>query len=268
MTSMAYQIPVWWGRFNFELAQCRTWNMAGLELGVTRGAQEWRFQSLRSPDQHEDQHSWQLKENTTLPENTPVSRYFFKKTGDALYVLPRLADRSVVIKPVNPLFIPAGEEVTLYVSTPVWTACYAENFQAPLIDVPVVRPSDTWFGPNTVRGDICYATRVLGRTDLSQLPPRPFRAVTPMIIRNHGNDTMPVDRINMPVPLLSVHAAENGRLWTPPLHVLREGGGKPPRIRIENAMSKEAGDVELLTPPRLGSDEHTLIRIFDNLFEQ
>lgn len=267
MTSMVYQAPVWWGRFYFELQQSRSWHLAGLDLAVTRGSQEWQFQTRRSPEQHEDNHQWQMEAGNALPEGTPQTRYFFNQTGDAVYVLPRLADRSVVIKPVNPVFIPAGEQVTLYVSTPVWVGCYAEHFEAPLQDMPVVRPTDTWFGPNTVRGEVCYATRVFGRTDLSQLPPRPFRAVTPVTVRNHGHDTMPVERINMPMPFLAVYAAENGRLWTPPLHVLREPGGNPPRIRIEPTISPEAGTVELLTPARLGASEHALIRIFDNLFD-
>lgn len=264
---MAYQVPVWWGRLDFALGQTRAWHMAGFDLAITRGAQEWRFQTRRNPGQHEDQHQWRTLPDAALPEDTPVTRHFFKKTGDALYMLPRLADRSVVIKPVNPVFIPAGEEVTLYVSTPVWVACYAEHFDAPLLDLPVVRPTDTWFGPNTVKGEVCYATRVFGRTDLSQLPPRPFRAVTPIILRNHGADTMPVERINMPVPLLPVYASENGRLWTPPLHVQREAGSRTPRIRLESAMSAEAGTVELLTPARISGGEHALIRLFDNFFD-
>ncbi len=32
--------------------------------------------------------------------------------------MPRLADRSVVIKPVDPIYIPAGQRGTLYISTP------------------------------------------------------------------------------------------------------------------------------------------------------
>jgi hypothetical protein len=265
MTDTAKDPTAWWGRFSFALNQSRTWHLAGLELAATRASREWRFQTHRLPDQHEDVHHWQMQ-NGSLPEETPVSRYFFTTTGDTLYMLPRLADRSVVIKPVNPLFIPAGQEATLFVSTPVWVACYAEQFETPLLDMPVVRPSDTWFGRNTVQGEVCYTTRVLGRTDLNQLPPRAFRVVTPVTVVNSGTTMLPVERINMPTPYLPVYAAENGRLWTPSLHVLKEPGASPPRIRIETTLSPLAGPVELLTPPRLAGSDHTLIRIFDNFF--
>jgi hypothetical protein len=265
MTDMAKALTTWWGRFDFALNQSRSWHLAGLDLAATRGSREWRFQTRRQPDQHEDVHHWELLDGG-LPEDAPVSRYFFKNTGETIYMLPRLADRSVVIKPVNPVFIPAGEEATLFISTPVWVACYAEHFETPLLDIPVVRPSDTWFGRNTVSGEVCYATRVLGRTDLSQLPPRPFRVVTPVTVVNSGSAMLPVERINMPTPYLPVYASESGRLWTPSLHVLQEPGASPPRIRIETGISPLAGPVEMLTPPRLSGSEHALIRIFDNFF--
>jgi len=265
MTAMAYTTPVWWGRSDFEPEQNRGWHMAGLDLWATRSAREWRFQTLRQSGQHEDQQNWSVLDSE-MPVDGNVARYFFKQTTSALYLMPRLADRSVVVKPVHPIFIASGQEITLYVGTPVWVACYAEGRETPLLDIPVFRPTDTWFGRSTIQGQVCYATRVLGRTDLTQFPPRPFRAVTPITVCNNGSATLPVERINIPVPYLPVYAAENGRLWTPSLHVLKEPGIAPPRIRIEASINALAGSVELLTPARVSGSDHTLFRIFDNFF--
>lgn len=262
---MAYTTPVWWGQTDFGLDQSLGWNLAGLELLVTRAAREWRFQTWRPAEQQEDQQSWSsLTDN--LPEDAPVARYFFQETTPTLHLLPRLADRSVVVKPVNPIFIASGQEITLYVSTPVWVSCYAEGRDSPLIDLAIIRPTDTWFGRSTIHGEVCYATRVLGRTNLDHFPVRPFRAITPINVCNSGSSLLPIERINIPVPYLPVYAAESGRLWTPPLHVLKEPGLQPPRIRIETAISAVAGRVELLTPPRTGGGDHALFRIFDNFF--
>ena len=92
--------------------------------------------------------------------------------------MPRLANRSVVIKPVDPIYIPAGQRGTLYISTPLWIAGFVEGQREPIFDLPVILPKDTWFGPNHRSGEICYATAVDGRTELEQLRPRAFRAVT------------------------------------------------------------------------------------------
>jgi hypothetical protein len=267
MSEMGYRQPVWWGGHSFEPGQGRHWHLAGMDLSIIRQAREWQFQIHRTPGQGEDNHAWH--HDHTLPE-TPIGelrRYVFRQTSSALKLLPRLADRSIVIRPVMPLFVPPGQNITLYVSTPVWLSCHVEGQDAPLLDIPVVRPADTWFGPNTVHGELCYATQVSGRLELDQLVPRPFRAVTPVQIGNQGNQLMPVERINLPVPFLPVYAAESGRLWTPTLHVTTEERHKVPRIRIDNTISTEAGHVTLLSPARRGSDEHALIRVLDNLFD-
>lgn len=267
MSELVYRQPVWWGPQTFEPGQGRHWNMAGMDLTVIRQVREWQFQVHRTGLQDEDNHAWRRDEQ--LPE-VPVGelrRFVFRTTGDTLTLLPRLADRSVVIRPVMPLFVPPGQEVTFYVSTPIWIACHVKDQADPLLDIPVVRPTDTWFGRDTVRGEICYTTRVNGRLELGQLPPRPFRAVTPVQISNMSNALMPVDRINLPVPFLPVYGAESGRLWTPTLHVIAEERQKAPRIRIDSGISTEAGHVTLLSPARRGADEHALIRVFDNLFD-
>jgi hypothetical protein len=41
----------------------------------------------------------------------------FHKTNSSFHLMPRLSDRSVVIKPVDPIYIPAGQRGTL--SAPV-----------------------------------------------------------------------------------------------------------------------------------------------------
>lgn len=267
MSELVYRQPVWWGTQSFEPGQGRHWHLAGMDLSIIRQVREWQFQVHRSPAQSEDNHDWHMDNHLPEESQGELRRYVFRITEGRLRLLPRLADRSVVIRPVMPLFVPAGQEITFYVSTPVWIACHVDNQALPLLDIPVVRPTDTWFGPNTVRGEICYTTQVTGRLELGQLTPRPFRAVTPVRISNLGSDLMPVERINLPVPFLPVYATESGRLWTPTLHVTTEERQKAPRIRIDSAISTEAGQVSLLSPARRGSDEHALIRVFDNLFD-
>lgn len=267
MQEMDYRQPVWWGNQLFEPGQGHHWHMAGMDLSIIRQVHEWQFQIHRTATQGEDNHSWHRDERLPELPMGELRRYVFRQTSGKITLLPRLADRSIVIRPVMPLFVPPGQDVTFYVSTPVWLSCYVDGQATPLIDIPVVRPADTWFGSNTVKGEICYATEVTGRLDLSQLTLRPFRAVTPVQINNRGNELMPVERINLPVPFLPVYAAESGRLWTPTLHVTTEERHKVPRIRIDNTISTEAGHVTLLSPARRGSDEHALIRVFDNLFD-
>ncbi|MDF2447025.1 MAG: hypothetical protein K0S46_2261 [Moraxellaceae bacterium] len=267
MATLQYRQPVWWGGFEFAAGTGRTWNLAGLLLAITRQPQEWHFRLLRTPEQSEDNHEWCLQPGEADTATAELCRFVFRQTTPWLQLLPRLADRSVVVRPLTPLFVPAGQATTFYVTTPIWLAAYAEGVAEPLLDVPVVIPRDTWFGPSPSRGEVCYATQVTGRTELAQLLPRPFRAVTPVQVANHGSTALPIERINIPTPFLPVYGAESGRLWTPALSITRHAGAAQPHIHIETGISTEAGHVTRLTPARRGAEEHGLIRVFDNFFD-
>ncbi len=260
--------PVWWGEMELESGQSRRWSLAGLDLAISRQPQEWHVRTQRNPLQREDEHKWALRESGEL-EETPLSfcRYVFRQTRSRLSLMPQLADRSVVVRPLSPLFVPAGQETIFYVSTPVWITGRVEGSTEPIVDIPVFVPRETWFGPSQVKGMLCYATKVTGRTDLSHIPARPFRAVTAVKVRNQGNDNMPIERINIPAPYLAVHAAESGSLWTPTLSITRPSHGRQLDIRIESSVLPQAGTVTRLSPARRGSDEHALIRVFDNFFD-
>jgi len=268
MSEMQYRMPVWWGRFDFPYGNGRQWDMAGLKLGIARQPREWHCWVQRTQEQSEDNHLWQQYEGNALAETqSDFSRFVFRQTSEHLELLPRLADRSVVVRPLSPVFLPANQETTFYVSTPVWVAGYAEGVVVPVFDMPVVIPRDSWFGPSPVRGQLSYATKVTGRTDLSQVSPRPFRAVTPIHVHNRSNDTMPIDRISIPTPFLPVYAAESGHLWTPALTVTRDAHSKQLHIHIDSGITTQAGHVQLLTAARRGVEEHALIRVFDNFFD-
>jgi len=257
----------WWGDFRFEAGGSRCWHLAGLDLRVSRNEREWQVETLRSAMQHEDEQEWSLDEPSLLPlEAASPGRHLFDRTGPLLRLLPALADRSVVIKPVNPLYIPGGQSAVIFVSTPLWVQLRVEHATTPLADIPVIRPSDTWFGSTPVQGRLCYGTKVFGRTELALLPLRPFRAVTPVTIRNDAADTMPVERICMPVPLLDLYSAGDGRLWTPGLLVDRQAGARTPRVRIDARLHESAGVVRLINRAR-EQDSDTLTRMFDHLLD-
>ncbi|PTQ88277.1 hypothetical protein [Agitococcus lubricus] len=256
---------IWWGTYSFTTEQVRYWQLAGFELQVRRTAQEWHIESHRQSHQHEDEQSWHLQAQANiLPSQAQLQRFLFNQTESELKLSPRMADRSVVVKPISPLLIPANQATTLFVSTPVWLVLSTANQQ--LLDIPVVRPTDTWFGASPIRGEICYATKVFGRIDLNQLPIRAFRAVTPVHIMNHSSQTMPIERINIPAPLLPIYSALDGRLWTPTLAVEQSNSTRTAKVRIDPRLHNHAGIVKLLNPARQENIEN-LSSLFEHFFE-
>ncbi|AYA02787.1 hypothetical protein BEN74_07975 [Acinetobacter sp. WCHAc010034] len=257
----------WWGEHHFELNRPKSWQFGSLLFRLTRGLQEWRLEYHRPAVQYDYEQQWhQINDpEFAFPQPVKVERYMFKNTHESIQLMPRLADRSVVIKPVDPIYIPAGQRGTLYISTPLWIAGFADGQREPLFELPVILPKDTWFGPNMCVGEICYATAVDGRTELHQLKTRAFRAVTPIEFHNISHQQLRFDRMNVPIPALPLFYSEStGRLWTSQIKVLHEASDRPPRIRIENRTPPLAGEVTYVHPPR--EPAGALFNMFDSFF--
>ncbi|MFB2537936.1 MULTISPECIES: hypothetical protein [unclassified Acinetobacter] len=255
----------WWGQKQFLLNQSYAWHFGSLYCRIIRNSKEWRIEYHRPKFQHESQQDWQnLPQDMAFPEPVQFERYMFKTTQENLMLMPRLADRSVVIKPVQPIYIPESQQATLFISTPLWICGLVEQQRDALFDIPIIRPKDTWFG-NPTMGQLCYATLVNGSVDLDLLPPRAFRAVTAIHFYNGSNQQMRLERINVPVPSLPLFYSESTqRLWTSEIKVYQGAIDKPPRIRIESRTPPMAGEVSFVQPARNDSAGF-IYNMFDSL---
>lgn len=72
-------------------------------LRLTRGIKEWRIEYYRPTLQDDNEQDWHIitDSNFGFPHSVQVERYMFRKTNPKFLLMPRLADRSVVIKPVD-----------------------------------------------------------------------------------------------------------------------------------------------------------------------
>ena len=256
----------WWGEQSFALGQTKRFQLGSLWLSLTRDLHEWRLEYHRAKRSEAHTHAWIALDDThLLPQPTKIERFLFAETQPKLLLLPRLADRSMVVKPINPIFIPAGQQGKLFVSTPLWLTGLPTRQADPLFDLPIIRPNDTWFGPDTLKGEICYATPVFGRTELADLPISGLWAVTPIHFRNRSSQQLQLDRMNLPVDALPLfQSLDNGQLWTSEIEVTQESHLRPPKVRIHQHMPQPAGRVRFINPPR--SNEGSFFRMFDSFF--
>ncbi len=255
----------WWG--DFELAEGVTgyWRVGPLELWVSNLEHEWRMYQRHQDDAVDSALAVALPAETLPHEDAERLRFGFGKAGTKLTLTPLLADRSVVVKPDTPLYIPSGEEATLYVSTPVWLRLSLASRK--LLELPTYRPSDTWFGASTVAGEFCYASRTAGRLSLDELEFRPHRAVTPLCVRNRAADPLLLERVKLPVQYLAVYRGENGFLWTPKVTLEREADGDLAGLDISKTVPREVGPTVPLSEPRQQPEKNLVVRAFSKLFK-
>ena len=252
MTSSEAEPTPWWGDFEIDENQGGRWEVGPSTLWLYRTEREWRVVyragiSSGEPDPLAD------NSRATVPapadefeelfgvedDDLQISRHGFTKSQGAISLQPALADRPVISRPEHPMHVPAGETMTLYVSTPLWMRVMLPDDRM-LTELPSHRMSDTWFGTSTIEGELCYATRTSGRSRLESLPVRLHRAVTPLKVKNSANDPLLLERVQLPVRHLSLYRDASDRLWTDPVRMNRAEGAEGADIQIRTGAPQEA----------------------------
>lgn len=268
--SDAPSLQPWWGEYRLpEGCNGLVWRIGPLHLQARCWPHEWRL-SWRSDGDPLDATVGFEPVDDVDETGCDVARYAFRETGPGVTLLPRVADRSVVVRPDQPLYVPAGESVEIFVSTVAWIEIRAIGHDglpgAVLSDMPAYRPTDSWFGPNTREGELCYASRSLARLQLVDVIQRPHRILSPVTVRNRGDDHLFIERLNVPMPLLAVHASVNGQLWTQPAVMERGKDGGQGSLKLdESTLPAELGATRL-SEPREASGRQGLFRTLDRLF--
>ncbi|MFB6350510.1 MAG: hypothetical protein ABEK29_01780 [Bradymonadaceae bacterium] len=267
MTEHAETPPIsaspWWGDFDVQAGQGGRWEVGPSTLWLYRTAREWRI--LHRPSYNPGvTDPMANRSEVTLPvpdddmaalletEDTEIeiSRYSFERTESTVELQPALADRPVVPRPEHPLHVPSNEEITLYLSTPLWMRVHLPESERLLQEVPSYRMSDTWFGTSTTDGELCYATRMTGRLQVETLPRRLHRALTPLRIENTGEDSLLLERVQLPVRHLALYETPQKLLWTQTVEMTREHGSEGADIRIRRGSPEEVDTAEQVQEPR------------------
>lgn len=257
----------WWGKYGTTPDRWSHWRIGPLSLFAQPRAGEWRIALRHYPDAQDSSLGVDLE---TDAEPDPESHEFYRYAvggGDAeLELHPRLGDRPFIVSPEQPLFLLSGEKSVLYVSTVVWVQLKVARLEGDaMIDVPTIRRSDTWFGENTREGELCYATKTSARTRLESIEPRPHRAITPIEIRNLGSGVLPIERLRVPVPALSLYADDDNQLWTDAVCFLRQEGEHEAEMTTPDPGLQSAGRRERIDEPRVPVATGTIVKAFSKL---
>ena len=244
------------------------WRIGPLELWIQRLEGEWRIASEQGDDPLDDALEREVPcviDGVLDREST--ERYASNSKTEVIRLAAALADRSVVTRSDKPLHVPPGEEISVFVSSPLWVRIEAGEPGKLLRELPVFRPSDTWFGPNTREGELCYASRTHHRLRLEQIPARPHRAVTSVLVRNRASGMLSLDRMQVPVMHLSLYRSQEGHLWTDDVVFERRGEDDFAELRTRSRSdARWTIKVTRIAPPRIHARDNAMVRAFTSLF--
>jgi hypothetical protein len=242
--------------------------IGALELFVSHTNFEWQFRHcyLTSDEtKNEKKISWKAVKD--LNKNKfELMRFIQSHESDHLKIRPMLADRNIVAKPHEPIFLPSNQSVTLYLSTPVWLGLYVNSSESPLFQLSTFQLSDTWFGPKPHLGELCYSSQFSGRMNLDSLPRRSGRVITPIKIVNNGTDNLKLEKLSIPCEYLSIYLTAKSELWTPTLTVTREVDSSKTQVKIEPELHPKLENAELVSTARVNDQSGLLIKTINMLF--
>jgi len=244
----------WWGTYQVEAGQSRFWRIGNVIICVDRVTNEWHIASCQAA---ENDDACNLK----IPFDKLNFKTFTFHTQAELELKPVLANLSLASKLERTLYIPGGEEILLYVSSPVWVRVQTGKSRIILAEIPTFILSDTWFGPNTCEGELCYAGHTYCSPHLKDIPSGPDRIISPMLIKNAGVTTLKLENISVPLPYLSVYSDAENFLWTEQLYVYREEDSGP-EVEIAKGPPKALNEITLLTEARKTINNSTGIKQF------
>lgn len=253
----------WWGEFEFAPGDVRAWRLGGFALWAERTSSEFRV-AVRRDAEPADAFA-AAEPAAAVPDDAARTRYGVRDSVHRLLLTPATADRAVIVKSRDPFIVPPDGAVTVFVSSPVWVQIHLEGPRRLLQEEPVRRPSDTWFGPNTMSGDLGYAVRTSVRFDLANVPAEPHRVVSVARIRNHADTPLPLARLRLPLPYLSLFADAGGRLWTEAVSLDRHDDDDLAEIKLGKSAPREAGPCTRVAGPREDMTASPIIRSFAGL---
>jgi hypothetical protein len=265
---MKKKTTAWWGKFHFEENKPLFWEIGPLLLGIERLEHEWLIASDISDDSDKNALQIAVEESPQFAkENLHYKRFVFHHTDKAITLTPILADRAQVSRAETPFYLPPGEHVTIYIGSPAWIRIASEDLHLVLSEIPTMRLSDTWHGPNTREGELCYSSHTLCRTNLDDLLIRNHRVLSPFTIYNHSKEPLHLEKLSLPLPFLSVYVDEEGSLWTEEIIVKHENNFKH-SVRQGKGAPHIARNAKLLSGPRFHLKPANLLKLFYSLLTE
>ena len=255
----------WWGTFPVREGAAARWRLGPLTLTIQHLRREWRvFRAVgdlaardRGVEVDVALHEVQAGEYS--------ARFAAADGVNSVTVMPVLPDLAVVTRPEMPLTVPARGNVSVYVGSPLWLRIIEAGTERVLEDMAALGPRLTWFGPNSMDGEICYASRTFGRLRLEEVQLQPHRVTTAVKILNRAALPLTIESLRLPVPRLSVYATPGADLWTEPLVLERGEGRDLAELRVSSGPPGEAHGATLVAEPR-ESGGTNMIRAFGSLF--
>ncbi|RMF18745.1 MAG: hypothetical protein D6758_03485 [Gammaproteobacteria bacterium] len=240
-------------------------SLGTLRLHVSRLLHEWQVSQTFEND---DLKSPECALDYCVPTTSPAFRYAVGESRSPLQIIPRLAAMPVVVRPFSPVSIAPDTRVTIFCSTSLWLELALPGSGKPAThEVPVRKESETWFGPSPREGELCYAVKTHARLYLGAISRAHSRVLTCLHVENRSGRTQSIDRINLPVPMLSLFEDDRGYLCTNDVAVRLEADSSEAELKLLPRPDSQLGQMRQVSAPRQQDPVRLIKRTLSRWFQ-
>lgn len=235
--------------------------LGALHLWIHRGNEEWYIAHETDADS-EERCSIAVFSAERVADR-PWTRWVLHEDIDCVRLRPLLPDRPVIVRPEMPICLMQKESIQFFIGIPIWIAVSFGLNNEPVVEIPTLRLSNSWFGTVT-EGELCYAMKTTALRYADDLLPAAYRAVFPLEIRNISNEKLNFQRLCLRSQHLNVYQG-NLRLWTSSGRVSFRGEEKWSRIVYSRNAPPMGQAGKLLGEARSPIPRGVLLNTFDSL---
>ncbi|MEX0979513.1 MAG: hypothetical protein WDZ89_00365 [Gemmatimonadota bacterium] len=179
-------------------------------------------------------------------------------------LVPVFPDRPIVVEPELSFRLLRHADARVYVRVTLWVRIELGDTGVTLLEIPIQRMSDTWFG-GFVDGELCYWHPTTARREVCDELFHPHLAVCPLQLSNQSSGELNVQKIALRVAHLSLFVTGSGGFWADDTRVRYEGDELGSSVDMSGRPPDEAGNATLVTRPRLPIQRSFRTRTFARL---
>lgn len=193
-------------------------------------------------------------------------RWVISKEIDQLRLAPAMPDRSVVVRPEQPVTLPPRSKADFYVRVPLWLRILVRQKtgeEQAICEEPSLVLSNTWFG-DTMSGELCYSMRTTARRQVEPSTLATYRAICPVTVANESTEDLLIERICVRVAHLRIYQ-EDGILWTGRVSASFRGADHASRLKYHTSAPPQAPKARQITAERKPAGDNIIRRTFLSL---
>jgi hypothetical protein len=243
------RVMEFWKDFEITVGDLYRWDIGPLTIWMRLTSFEWWISTEESDDGRAPAICEKVDEE---PEGLEWRRWARHSDSQRVKLTPIMPDRSVVVRPETSVFFPPGTDGMLYARLPVWVkiSVVGDGEQdVALCEIPSSTLSNTWFGENTVEGELCYAMHTTARRSLEGVEDSPNRVICPLRLHNRSDDVLNFERLAIGSQHLTIYEYE-GHLWTSCISVTYRGTERLSVVKHEENWFERPETATVLCPPR------------------